>query len=85
MVLTVYIALMSVVLLVMMKADKERARRNQYRISERTLWVMALLGGAVGGVIGMQLFRHKTKHLSFRFGFPLLALLDVSVLVFVRF
>ena len=85
MVLTIYIALMSVVLLVMMKADKERARRNQYRISERTLWVMALLGGAVGGVIGMQLFRHKTKHLSFRFGFPLLALLDVSVLVFVRF
>ena len=85
MVLTVYIALMSVVLLVMMKADKERARRNQYRISERTLWVMALLGGAIGGVIGMQLFRHKTKHLSFRFGFPLLALLDVSVLVFVRF
>ncbi len=85
MVLTVYIALMSVVLLVMMKVDKERARRNQYRISERTLWVMALLGGAIGGVIGMQLFRHKTKHLSFRFGFPLLALLDVSVLVFVRF
>ena len=85
MVLTVYIALMSVVLLVMMKADKERARRNQYRISEKTLWITAILGGAIGGVIGMQLFRHKTKHLSFRLGFPLLALLDVSVLVFVRF
>ncbi len=85
MVLTVYIALMSVVLLVMMKADKERARRNQYRISEKTLWMTAILGGAIGGVIGMQLFRHKTKHLSFRLGFPLLALLDVSVLVFVRF
>lgn len=85
MVLTVYIALMSVVLLVVMKADKERARRNQYRISEKTLWMTAILGGAIGGVIGMQLFRHKTKHLSFRLGFPLLALLDVSVLVFVRF
>ena len=85
MILTVYIALMSVVLLVMMKADKERARRNQYRISEKTLWMTAILGGAIGGVIGMQLFRHKTKHLSFRLGFPLLALLDVSVLVFVRF
>jgi len=85
MVLTVYIALMSALLLVMMKADKERARRNKYRISERTLWMMAILGGAIGGVIGMQLFRHKTKHLSFRLGFPLLALLDVSVLVFVRF
>ena len=85
MVLTVYIALMSVVLLVVMKADKERARRNQYRISEKTLWMTAIFGGAIGGVIGMQLFRHKTKHLSFRLGFPLLALLDVSVLVFVRF
>ena len=85
MVLTVYIALMSALLLVMMKADKERAKRNKYRISEKTLWMTAILGGAIGGVIGMQLFRHKTKHLSFRLGFPLLALLDVSVLVFVRF
>lgn len=83
MVLAGYIAVMSVVLLVMMKIDKERARRNQYRISERTLWVTALLGGAIGGVLGMQLFRHKTKHLSFRIGFPLLALVDAAALVFV--
>lgn len=75
--------MMSVVLLVMMKIDKERARRNQYRISERTLWVTALIGGAIGGVLGMQLFRHKTKHLSFRIGFPLLALVDAAALVFV--
>ena len=77
-----YIALMSVVLLVMMKTDKERARRNQYRISERALWIAALLGGAIGGVLGMQLFRHKTKHITFRLGFPILALLD-AVIVFV--
>ncbi|KMY43538.1 membrane protein [Bacillus sp. FJAT-27916] len=83
MILAGYIAVMSVVLLVMMKIDKERARRNQYRISERTLWVTALLGGAIGGVLGMQLFRHKTKHLSFRIGFPLLALVDAAALVFV--
>lgn len=83
MVLAGYIAVMSVVLLVMMKIDKERARRNQYRISERTLWVTALLGGAIGGVLGMQLFRHKTKHLSFRIGFPLLSLVDAAALVFV--
>lgn len=83
MILAGYIAMMSVVLLVMMKIDKERARRNQYRISERTLWVTALIGGAIGGVLGMQLFRHKTKHLSFRIGFPLLALVDAAALVFV--
>ena len=83
MILAGYIAVMSVVLLVMMKIDKERARRNQYRISERTLWVTALLGGAIGGGLGMQLFRHKTKHLSFRIGFPLLALVDAAALVFV--
>lgn len=83
MVLAGYVAMMSMVLLVMMKADKERAKRNQYRISERTLWMMALLGGAIGGVLGMQLFRHKTQHLSFRFGFPLLALFDAAALVFV--
>ncbi len=85
MLLAVYIVLMSVVLLVMMKNDKERARRNQYRISEKTLWITALLGGAVGGVLGMQLFRHKTKHLFFRFGFPLLAVLDAAVFAAVLF
>lgn len=60
-----------------MKIDKQRAIRKQYRIRENTLWLTALLGGAIGTTIGMNVFRHKTKHLSFKFGFPILAVLDI--------
>ena len=65
----------------LMKIDKTRAKQNKYRISEKTLWILALAGGAIGGTVGMQLFRHKTKHKWFLIGFPLLAIVDVILLV----
>ena len=78
--LAVLFAVMSAFLFVMMGLDKRRARRAARRISEKTLFVFALLGGAVGGTAGMFLFRHKTKHLSFRLGFPLLAAAQLALL-----
>ena len=48
---------------------------------ERVLWAFALLGGGVGGFLGMRCFRHKTRHWYFRYGFPLLAVLDLAGLV----
>ncbi|AZU63572.1 DUF1294 domain-containing protein [Neobacillus mesonae] len=60
-----------------MGADKRRAKMHQYRIRERTLWLVALFGGAVGSTAGMQFFRHKTKHIGFKMGFPILALIEV--------
>ena len=65
-----------------MGEDKKRARNHQYRISEKTLWLAALFGGAVGTTTGMQVFRHKTKHLSFKFGFPLLAFIEFVLIIF---
>ena len=76
-----YFVAINVTLLLMMKIDKTRAKQNQYRISERTLWILALLGGAIGGTVGMQLFRHKTKHKAFLAGFPILAIVDVILVV----
>jgi uncharacterized membrane protein YsdA (DUF1294 family) len=73
--LAVYI-IMNIIGLVVMWVDKNRAIKHKYRISERTLWLTALFGGAIGTTAGMQLFRHKTKHLSFRFGFPMLAAVE---------
>ena len=78
--LAVLFAVMSAFLFVMMGLDKRRARRAAWRISEKALFVFALLGGAVGGTAGMFLFRHKTKHLSFRLGFPLLAAAQLALL-----
>ena len=78
--LLVLLAVMSVFLFVLMAVDKGRARRGAWRVSEKTLFLFALLGGAVGGTAGMFLFRHKTKHLSFRLGFPLLAAAQLALL-----
>ena len=59
-----------------MKVDKNRAVKHQYRISERTLWLFAIFGGAIGCTLGMNTYRHKTKHRSFKVGFPLLAIIE---------
>ena len=77
--LAVVFAVMSVFLFVMMGLDKSRARRGRWRISEKALFVFALLGGAVGGTAGMFLFRHKTRHWYFRLGFPLLAAAQLAL------
>ena len=65
----------------LMGLDKRKARREDRRIPERVLWAFALLGGGVGGFLGMRCFRHKTRHWYFRYGFPLLAVLDLAGLV----
>ncbi|MGE7915403.1 DUF1294 domain-containing protein [Lysinibacillus xylanilyticus] len=76
-----YMAVVSIVLLVMMGLDKSKAKKHEWRIAERTLFTLAIAGGAVGGVLGMYLFRHKTRHNSFAFGFPLLAAIQIFILV----
>ncbi|GHH97252.1 DUF1294 domain-containing protein [Neobacillus kokaensis] len=67
-----------------MGEDKSRAKKHQYRISERTLWLVALFGGAVGTSAGMQFFRHKTKHFGFKIGFPILALIEIIVFLKIK-
>ncbi|MFB3160777.1 DUF1294 domain-containing protein [Neobacillus sp. 179-C4.2 HS] len=79
MILGAYIV-MNLIGLIVMKLDKERAKKHQYRISENTLWLVAIFGGAVGTTAGMQLFRHKTKHVNFKIGFPILAVAEVILL-----
>ena len=78
--LLVLMAVMSVFLFAMMGLDKGKARRGKWRVSEKTLFIFALLGGALGGTAGMFLFRHKTKHRTFRLGFPLLAAAQLALL-----
>jgi uncharacterized membrane protein YsdA (DUF1294 family) len=73
--------LMNLIGLFIMGADKKRAQKHQYRISERSLWMVAIFGGAVGTTAGMQLYRHKTKHTSFKIGFPFLAGIELVLLI----
>ncbi|HEY2421876.1 MAG TPA: DUF1294 domain-containing protein [Neobacillus sp.] len=73
---------MNVIGLLIMGEDKKRAKKHQYRIRERTLWLVALFGGAIGTTVGMQLYRHKTKHLTFKIGFPLLAVGEIILFLY---
>ncbi len=77
-----YIGFANLLGFVLMGMDKKRARKKQWRIPERTLWGVSILGGAIGSYIGMCRFRHKTKHNSFRIGMPLLILLHVVLFVY---
>lgn len=62
--------------------DKRQAKRKKSRVSEKTLWLLAIAGGGIGAYFGMQVFRHKTLHTSFRVGFLMLALIDMAVILY---
>jgi uncharacterized membrane protein YsdA (DUF1294 family) len=79
--LTVFLV-MNIVGFILMGVDKSRAKKHQYRIQEKTLWLVAFLGGAVGSTAGMKYFRHKTKHVQFKFGFPLLAIIELILFIY---
>ncbi len=66
----VYITAANLIGFVLMGADKKRAVRGAWRISEASLFLTAFLGGALGCTLGMRYFRHKTKHWYFKYGMP---------------
>lgn len=76
MVLTIYLLVINLAGLFSMAIDKQRARKHRWRIPEKTLFLIAALGGSIGSILGMFLFHHKTRHLSFRLGLPLILALQ---------
>lgn len=81
--LIIYLIIINLAGFYIMKADKAKARKQEYRISEKTLWLVALALGATGMTLGMNVFRHKTKHLQFKFGLPFLALVDIVLSLYI--
>ena len=79
--LLIWVLALSMLDFVLMGADKRRARHNRRRVPEKTFFAVALLGGSPGAIAGMWLFRHKTRHWYFRFGFPLLTALQLALLL----
>ena len=77
-----YIIVINLIGFALMGLDKRKAQRSAYRIPEATLFTIALMGGSLGCVIGMFLFRHKTKHWYFKFGMPIILILQISLVVF---
>lgn len=74
-----YLIVVNVIGFIMMGADKYRARRRSWRIPEAHLFLVAIIGGALGTTLGMYLFRHKTRHWYFAYGMP--AILAVQIIL----
>lgn len=81
--LWIYLFLMTVICFSAMGIDKSKAVKERRRIAESTLFLLAIFGGSIGGILGMRVFRHKTLHKKFIIGFPLILLLQIALAVFV--
>ena len=74
-----YILPVTLVAFIAMGIDKYLAKSHARRISEKTLFLLAIIGGSIGSLLGMYIFRHKTKHKSFTIGIPVILLLQLTV------
>ena len=81
--LSVYLIVINIVGFALMAWDKRCAIDHAWRISEKTLFIVALIGGSFGCWIGMYAFRHKTQHTKFVLGMPLILAAQLALIVFV--
>ena len=77
-----YLVILSFAGLISMGMDKRRAIRNKWRIPERTLLLIAFIGGGIGSFLGIRIFRHKTKHRKFVILLPVAAVLYAILLIY---
>ena len=75
-----YIVIINLAGLLSMYIDKRKAIKNKWRIPEKTLFLIAILGGSVGSITGMHLFRHKTKHWYFKYGMPAILIIQIIIM-----
>ena len=78
-VLAIYLAVISLVAIIMTVSDKRRARQHRWRISEAALLMVSALGGSVAMLLTMLLIHHKTKHLKFMLGIPLIIVAQIAL------
>ncbi|WP_226656399.1 DUF1294 domain-containing protein [Pseudalkalibacillus hwajinpoensis] len=81
----IYFVLINGCSFIIMGVDKRRAKKRGQRISEKTLWLLTVIGGSIGSYIGMKHFRHKTKHTQFVYGIPALIVLHIIIIGYVYF
>ena len=76
-----YFAVITIIAFALMGIDKHKAKKGAFRISEASLFITALLGGAIGSTAGMLIFHHKTNHWYFQVFMPLIALIQTSAIL----
>ena len=80
-----YLLFINLIGFLMMWSDKRRAKWGKWRIPEQTLFVVTALGGGIGTIAGMYKFRHKTKKLKFTVGLPALVILEIILVIYLKF
>ena len=73
----IYLIIINIIAFLAMFIDKRKAKYGKWRIKEHTLFILALIGGSVGAIIGMYTFRHKTKKMRFVIGFPAILVCEI--------
>jgi len=84
-ILLIYLAVINVAGFLLMGIDKLRAKKQVWRVPEKTLFLIAVIGGSIGTNVGMYVFRHKTKHWYFVIGMPLILIAQIVLVVWLVF
>lgn len=79
-----YLISINLISFIIMYIDKQKAIKRRFRISEKNLFLLSILGGSLGMFIGMHTFRHKTKHLQFTIGVPLIFTMQLILLLLIN-
>lgn len=83
--LLVYLVLSNLLSLSLFGIDKWKAKHTKWRISEKTLLLVAAIGGSIGAWVGMKLWHHKTQHKKFKYGVPLIFIIQLAALLFASY
>ena len=78
--LIIYVAVMSLIAFAAFGLDKYKAKTDKWRTPEKTLFLLAIIGGGIGAFLGMQVFRHKTKHTQFVIGIPVIMIAQLILI-----
>lgn len=78
MVLLIWLLVWNLIAFALMGIDKWKAAHDRWRIPEKVLFLSALLGGSIGAILGMSMFRHKTRHWTFKLGMPAILVLQIA-------
>ena len=75
-----YLIVINIVTFLVYGMDKLKAKQGSWRISEATLLILAIIGGSIGALLGMKVWRHKTMHKKFKYGLPLILIIQIILI-----
>ena len=78
----IYFILINLLAFIMFWVDKRAAQNGQWRISEKALIIVSMLGGSIGSLVSMNIFRHKTKKMKFILGIPIILILQIAFIIY---